>query len=214
MSRLANLNPAAIRALFATEAQDSIVSLLSVAYNTYSSLSINPVQSYIYISDNFTHKFKYVDANTYLAYDVRTGSAGVSYTHTSSTTFAKEIFAEMPDEVFYGTISQDKIFLFIPFNITLPVDQAGTVPVCKITFNDITQILSPIIREITDNPSVSVQLVLYSDTNNIISELPNFLMSNITYNMNTVQVDLTLESFVTEPFPAHTFTPSIFPGIF
>ena len=46
------------------------------------------------------------------------------------------------------------------------------------------------------------------------TSFPNFLVGGIQYNADSIIATLTVASLVNEPFPAHTFTPSYFPGLF
>ena len=39
-------------------------------------------------------------------------------------------------------------------------------------------------------------------------------LQNIEYNADTISGDLTIESFMNEPFPGDSFQPSLFPGLF
>jgi hypothetical protein len=62
--------------------------------------------------------------------------------------------------------------------------------------------------------NVSIELVLTRTPDVLEISFPGFLMSGITYNANSIVADLNVESLAIEPFPAHTFTPSYFPGLY
>lgn len=117
-------------------------------------------------------------------------------------------------DVVYGITSRSNDYLFIPFTLTLPSDEVQSVPRCEIRINDATQILLPSIREISSAPDVLIELVLKSTPDTVEASFPGFRMSAVSYNADTITGTLTVPQLATEPFPAHTFTPSYFPGLF
>lgn len=117
-------------------------------------------------------------------------------------------------DVVYGLTSRGNDYLFIPFTLTLPTEEVQTVPRCEIKISDVTQILLPSLRTITTAPDVLIELVLKSTPNTVEASFPGFKMSAINYNADTISGTLTVPQLATEPFPAHTFTPSYFPGLF
>lgn len=121
--------------------------------------------------------------------------------------------SETASEVVYGVVSRSNNFLFLPFNFSLPTED-DAAPRCQITINDATQQLIPILRSINQAVTVKIEIVLKSDPDAVEVDFGNFLMSGITYNADTITGELTVESLALEPFPAHSFTPSYFPGLF
>ena len=122
--------------------------------------------------------------------------------------------SETADEVIYGVTSNSVDYTFLPIEITLPSEEQDATPRCSLTIHDVTRYLTPIIRSINQAPSVNIKLVLNSSPNVIEAEFDGLLMSGISYNASTVTAELTVESMDSEPFPAHTCTPSYFPGLF
>lgn len=122
--------------------------------------------------------------------------------------------SETDDDVIYGLTSNGENYIFMPFNITLPTEEQSATPRCQLIINDVTRYLIPTIRTITSPPNVQIDLVLKSSLNQVEITFGGFILSNITYNANTITCDLTVESLAIEPFPSHTFTPSSFPGMF
>lgn len=118
------------------------------------------------------------------------------------------------DEVVYGIVSRSNNYIFIPFNITLPTEETESAPRCQITINDVTRYLIPTIRQASTALNVKIELVLTSSPDTVEASFGGFLMSGISYNANSITADLNVESLAIEPFPAHTFTPSYFPGLF
>ncbi len=122
--------------------------------------------------------------------------------------------SETSDEVVYGVVSRSQNFIFLPFEITLPSEEDNTAPKCSITLNDVTQYLTPTIRTLTGPPKVLLELVLTSSPNTVEASFSGFYISNITYNADSVNAELSMIDYQTEPFPCFTFTPAYFPGMF
>ena len=121
-------------------------------------------------------------------------------------------------EVIYGvtsTISGSSLeYPFIPMELSLPTDENTSAARCSITIHDVTKILLPSLRQIIGAPEVELHLVLASTPNVLEASYVGFRLSNITYNANTITAELNMPSLEVEPFPAHSFTPAYFPGLF
>lgn len=125
-----------------------------------------------------------------------------------------ERLSESDSDIVYGVTSDSVEYTFIPFSITLPTEEMEAAPRCQITINDVTRLLMPTIRSIQTAPTVQIDIVLKSNPDVVELSFGGFILSNISYNANQITADLTVESLAIEPFPAHTFTPSYFPGLF
>jgi hypothetical protein len=169
VSRLSSLSPAALKAMFSPDADDSLITLLTI---TGSGETIR-------LADGYTQRI-----------------------------------SETADEVIYGVVSRGNNYTFLPLQITLPSEENEGVPRIQIVINDVTRVLLPVVRQISGALDVTVELVLSATPSTVEVSLPGFKMAGVSYNAETITAELTVESFTTEPFPAHTFTPSHFPGLF
>lgn len=122
--------------------------------------------------------------------------------------------SETDSEVMYGLTSNGNSFYYLPFNISLPTEEFAAAPRCVLTLQDVTRYLTTTIRNISNPPSVQIDIILASAPNTVEITFGAFSMTNIRYNANTITADLVIESLEIEPFPAHSFTPNYFPGLF
>lgn len=114
----------------------------------------------------------------------------------------------------YGLVSNGDTYLFLPFDIWLPRDdRTGTVS-AKLSIENIDRRVIETARSVTKPISVRMQCILASDPDTIELDFDNFQLSNVKYDVMTVDGDLTLNYWGLEPFPSNTFTPSNFPGLF
>jgi hypothetical protein len=118
------------------------------------------------------------------------------------------------DDIVYGIISRGTQFLFLPMSINLPSEEENAAPRCSIVLTDVTKQIVPIIREISGPPRVKIELVLNSTPNTVEVSYDRFYLSSISYNADQVSAELSMLDFAVEPFPAYSFTPAHFPGLF
>jgi hypothetical protein len=114
----------------------------------------------------------------------------------------------------YGCISNGNTFIFMPFDISLPRDdKTGTVS-AKLAIENVDRRIVENVRSITKPVNVKIQCVLSNDVDFIEIEYDNLKLSNVNYDVMTVEGDLTFDYWGLEPFPSGRFTPSGFPGLF
>jgi len=171
MSRLSTMSPAALRALFSPNADDTLVTLLTV---TGAGLA-EPIR----LADNFDQRL-----------------------------------SETDEDVLYGIVSRGEQYMFLPMEVVLPSDEEAAAPRASIVLHDVTRILIPTIRTLTEALEVTIELVLKSTPDVVEASFPGFFMSHVPYNADAITVQLDVESLAAEPFPCHTMTPSYFPGLF
>lgn len=174
MSRLGTLSPAAVRAMFSVDSDDTLITLLTFKQNTAIGLSAD-----VRLADNYTRRI-----------------------------------TEDSEDIIYGVTSNGLDYLFLPLEIILPNDDSAGAPHCSITIQDVTRSLLPSIRSLSGAPSLDIKLVLQSTPDVVEMSYSGFKMTNVSYNANTITAQLTIPSLEVEPFPAHSFTPAYFPGLF
>ena len=171
MSRLSSLSPAALKAMFARDSDDTLITLLT--------FTGGGIGSPIRVADGYTARI--------------------------STT---------ADEIVYGVPSRGNDFTFIPFQIILPDEQVASAPQCTITLYDVTRQLMPAIRALSGPPTGLIELVLASTPNTVEIAFSGFELGSVPYSAEQITLVLGVQSLAAEPFPAHGFTPSYFPGLF
>ena len=113
-----------------------------------------------------------------------------------------------------NTVSRGNPYLALPFNLTPPEESQDRPPAAKLSLDNIDRQLVALLRSISTPLTVKFEVVLVSAPDTVEAVWDGFELRNVTYNALTIQGDLTLESFLQEPFPAGTFSPAYFPGLF
>ena len=117
-------------------------------------------------------------------------------------------------DVVYGTISRGKTFIFCPVRLKLPDDTPEGPGEMQIEIDNVHQQYTETIREIHSPPTFNVELVLDDDPDTVEAQWPEYELRHVQYNESTITGTLKMESFTAEPFPAGSFTPAQFPGLF
>ena len=118
-------------------------------------------------------------------------------------------------DVVYGVTSNGHDYLFMPMQLSLPGEQETGAGQCSLVLNFVTREAIEIIRQHLTSPvSVQIDLVLASTPDHVETSFSGFKITNVTYNADQITFDLNMVSLSREPFPAYTFTPANFPGLF
>lgn len=117
-------------------------------------------------------------------------------------------------DITYGVVSRGNSYIFLPLEITLPQEDEAQAPRCNIVIRDVTRYLTPTIRNLTQNPKVKLEIVLSSSPDTVEVSFDGFYITNFTYNRDQVTAELQMINYEREPFPAHSFSPKYFPGLF
>lgn len=115
-----------------------------------------------------------------------------------------------------NVISNGDTYISLPFDLVLPDTPENGVPVAKLQIDNIDRMIVQAVREMQPGTpcSVIMRVVLASDPDYVEIEFLDFIMTNVTYDALTVQGDLSIENFSSKPYPAGTFSPRFFGGLF
>ena len=117
-------------------------------------------------------------------------------------------------EVVYGTVSRGETFVFFPVRLKLPDDTDEGPGEMQIEIDNIHRELVATIRSIFTPAEMTVELVLDNALDTVEAQWPAFQLTNLKYDANVITGTLSLELEDREPFPAGSFTPSYFAGLF
>lgn len=118
------------------------------------------------------------------------------------------------DPLKYGTISRSETYLYAGIDIAIPDEQDKSPPASKLTIENVTRDLIPLARSVNTPPKVTIEAILASDPDVVETSWPDFDMSNLQASATQLIFDLTVDSLSSEPYPADTFSPAHFPGLF
>jgi hypothetical protein len=112
------------------------------------------------------------------------------------------------------TNSRGNTFTAFPFDLTLPDDDDNRSPRARLVIDNVDRQIVLAVRALESAPTVLMEIVRAADPDTVEARFADFRLTNVTYDARAVEGDLTVEDFTAEPFPAHVFSPSLFPGLF
>jgi hypothetical protein len=98
--------------------------------------------------------------------------------------------------------------------ISLPSEEEGRAPKCSIIIKDVVRYIIPTVRNLSYSPKIKLELVLSKTPNLVEASFSGFYITSVTYNAEQVTFELSMVDYEREPFPAHSFSPAYFPGLF
>lgn len=111
-------------------------------------------------------------------------------------------------------ISRGENFIAYPFALTLPEDEEGRSPRARLCIDNVERQIMQAVRGLTSSPVVTVEIIRTAAPDVVEARFDDFRFTNITYDSQAVEGDLSVEDFTAEPYPAASFSPSLFPGLF
>jgi len=112
------------------------------------------------------------------------------------------------------TVSRGNSFVAFPFDLVLPDDQDGRSPHAKLVIDNVDRQIVQAVRNASSAPTVLIEIIRAASPDTVEAQFVDFRLRNVSYDAQRVEGILTIEDFTAEPFPAATFSPSLFPGIF
>ncbi len=115
-----------------------------------------------------------------------------------------------------NVISNTKTYLAFPFAVTLPPDDPELQVRARLSLSHVTSELN-ILRTLAgqrERPTFALKVIEATAPNVILQSISGLVSASVSYNADTMNIDLTIDNFLTEPFPSATFSPATFPGIF
>lgn len=117
-------------------------------------------------------------------------------------------------DIVYGTVSRGNTFIFLPVRLKLPDDTDAGPGEMTIEIDNVHRDYTATIRSIYSPVTVTVELVMDNTLDTVEAQWPEFLLTDIEYDASVITGTMKMETLEREPFPAGTFAPSYFPGLF
>jgi hypothetical protein len=115
-----------------------------------------------------------------------------------------------------NVISGANTYVAFPFSVTLPPDDPELQVRARLTLSHVTSELN-VLRTIAgqrERATFSLKVIEATAPTVILQSVSGLVAASVSYNADVMDIDLTIDNFLTEPFPSATFAPSNFPGIF
>lgn len=110
--------------------------------------------------------------------------------------------------------SNSQVYTAFPFRLTLSEEDGEKQTQVLIEFDNVSQDLTDEIRATTSPIPCEIDLILASAPDTYEISLRDLQIREITYDATTIRATLTADDFLNSRFPADSYTPADFPGIF
>jgi len=105
-------------------------------------------------------------------------------------------------------------FIAFPFEIELPGAGGDSLPEVTLRIDNVDRQIVQAIRSISGPPTVTLEVIMASTPNTIEAGPYEFTLRDATYDALTVEGRLQFQDILNEPYPADSFGPSGFQGLF
>ncbi len=113
-----------------------------------------------------------------------------------------------------ATASRGESFTPFPFELSLPDDNDGRPPEARLVIDNIDRQIVRAVRLLPSAPLVLIEIVRAAAPDTVEARFEDFRLTDVSYDSQAVEGNLTVEDFTAEPFPAFLFSPGLFPGLF
>ncbi len=111
-------------------------------------------------------------------------------------------------------VSRGDTFLAAGFTIALPDETDQGQPRVQLQVDNVDRAMVAALRSITVAPSVVLEVILASSPDTVEAGPFNFSLRSADYTAETILGELMYEDLLNEAFPAGSFDPSRFVGLF
>lgn len=114
----------------------------------------------------------------------------------------------------YGIDSRGNRFHCIPFDFTLPSQNDDAIPTVKLQVENISREITASLKKITSPAVCMVEMVLDKYPDVVEQVWDDLMMRRAQGDILYVSADITADDITRERYPADTFSPSLYPGLY
>ena len=109
---------------------------------------------------------------------------------------------------------EEHIYISFPVGIIAPTDESGGLSKATLTITNVSQELIDQIRTTPKPMIVDIGVINSAEPDVLIAKWPHYIWRNLSYDVNAISGQISMENFVSEPYPGDRFTPATTPGLF
>jgi hypothetical protein len=111
-------------------------------------------------------------------------------------------------------VSRGNTYLAFPFQITLPTEGDDSPPSVVLQIDNVSQQIVAAVRSLVEAPTVTLEVVLASEPDEVEAGPFDFILRAAEYDALVVSGRLQFEDTLSEPYPADSFDPTRFQGLY
>lgn len=110
--------------------------------------------------------------------------------------------------------SRGNTYTAFPFSLSLPADATERLPVAELTLSNVDRRLIDEVRSISGPITATLEIVTSTTPDTVEVGPFVFDIISVRFNKETLTATLAYEPILAEPYPADSFDPQHFPGLF
>ena len=127
--------------------------------------------------------------------------------------------ADLPSELRFvdntvNIVSRGNTYTAFPFELELPSSTDRGPPAARLRIDNVSREIGEVLRSVGSPVTVKIEVVRAAVPDMVEAAFEGFKLRNVEVTALEVTGTLMQEDIVTEPYPAHAFTPASFPGLF
>ena len=111
-------------------------------------------------------------------------------------------------------VSRGITFAPYPFSLTLPTDDSESLPSCTLTISNLDAAIVEFVRGKLVAPTIVVEIVTSAYPDIVEKSLSFLKLVSVSYDVMQLTGTLNVDDFLTQGFPAESYVPPQFPGLF
>lgn len=114
-----------------------------------------------------------------------------------------------------GVVSRGNPYVAFPFDIVLPPERFGEVPVATLTIGNITGEVFAALQALRPSPSITIEIVTEDDLDTVQYANADFEIGSLTVDgVSSLSMELAVARIFSLPFPGINMDRANVPGIF
>jgi len=118
------------------------------------------------------------------------------------------------DPLKYGTRSRGLVYEFVLMAAVLPDDREDTPTAVQLALENVSSDMTKAVRASITPATMTFELVMASDPDIVEMRWSGLAALRATYDAGQIQIEVSRESILGEPWPAHRMTQNRFPGLY
>lgn len=113
-----------------------------------------------------------------------------------------------------NVVSRGMTFTAYPFRVVLPSDSEENQPGLQLQIDNVELMLVTLLRQMLVPPTCVLELIAMTRADSPEFAVQDLVLRTVEWDSKVVTFNLTHEDVMHAKFPAHTYNPEEFPGIF
>ena len=118
------------------------------------------------------------------------------------------------DPLLYGLTSRGQQYSYLPMQLALPEDDDGTPPSLEIRVINVGSELTQLLKLSNAPALVTVEVVCVDRPDLVEAVFPDFELGSAEDDEQEIVLTVGLDALMSEPYPADSFIPATYPGLF